>query len=242
MSRVAFTVDVEQDVPPYLQSWRGLEQGLPLLLSLLDAHGIEATLFVTGDAASRFPGAIATAAATHEIGCHGLDHMRFDRMPPEEQRRQITAATAILRRVTGRAPAGFRAPNFQYSTETLRLVQQAGYTYDASRARYHYGPGCQGTGLQQAVNTFPSSLLRLPWRLAGPPILAALRLLPLVVLDFHPWELVPISGLRPDITYATGPKAVERLDTLFSRLKSRGVHFVTLETALQQSAPAKLQR
>ncbi len=119
MRRVAFTVDVEQDAPPYFSTWRGMEVGMPLLLSLLDAHSIRATMFVTGQSATRFPEIIAVAAEQHEIGCHGLDHARLDRLSEQQQRRQVTEATAILQDVTGMAPAGFRAPNFKYTQETL---------------------------------------------------------------------------------------------------------------------------
>jgi peptidoglycan/xylan/chitin deacetylase (PgdA/CDA1 family) len=233
ISRVAFTVDVEQDAPPYFASWRGLEEGMSLLLALLDAQGIKATFFVTGEAASRFPETIAAAAGKHEIGCHGLDHTRFDRIGVEEQRRQVDEATAILQHVTGQAPAGFRAPNFQYTRDTLRIVQQAGYLYDASRALYHRGLRDACVDLLQIANTFPSSLLRLPWSLSGPLLRTSLLLLSLVVLDFHPWELVPISGVRPDIRYATGKTALRRLDSVLSHLRASGVRFTTLKEAAQ---------
>jgi len=51
MPRVAFTVDVEQDAPPFLQTWQGIEKGLPAMLELLAKHDVPATFFVTGLAA-----------------------------------------------------------------------------------------------------------------------------------------------------------------------------------------------
>lgn len=233
MSRVAFTVDVEQDAPPYLVTWRGMKEGMPLLLSLLEAHGIRSTFFVTAEAGSRFSETVAVAASQHEIGCHGYDHTRLDRISRDDQRKQICAATAVLQRLAGTKPTGFRAPNFKYTDDTLRILSEIGYEYDASRAIYHRGPISTAAGLRQIANTFPSSVLRLPWRLSGPLLRCALKTLPLVVLDFHPWELVPVTGLRPDITYATGEKAVQRLDAIFSRLKSWGAAFVTLEQAVR---------
>ena len=49
MTAVAFTVDLEQDCPPYLSSYRGAEDGMPQLLALLRALAIPATVFTTGD-------------------------------------------------------------------------------------------------------------------------------------------------------------------------------------------------
>jgi peptidoglycan/xylan/chitin deacetylase (PgdA/CDA1 family) len=44
---VAFTVDLEPDCPPFLQGYRGMEQGAPALLDLLDAECVPATFFTT---------------------------------------------------------------------------------------------------------------------------------------------------------------------------------------------------
>ncbi len=231
MRRAVFGVDVEQDAPPYFSTWRGIEEGMPLLMSLLEAHAIRATMFVTGQTASRFPEVIAAASRQHEIGCHGFDHQRFDRLNVEEQRRQVAEATEVLRRVTGIQPVGFRAPNFRYTIDTLQIVRAAGYRYDASCALYHRSPPGAPTELRRVANTFPSSVLRLPEKLSRLALHSAVALLPLVVLDFHPWELVKMSQVRPDIRFATGGTAFTRLDAALSYLKSCDVEFVTMGEA-----------
>ena len=38
MRNVVLSIDVEQDVPPSLNTWRGVEEGLPSLLDLLSKH------------------------------------------------------------------------------------------------------------------------------------------------------------------------------------------------------------
>lgn len=228
---VAFTVDVEQDAPPYFTSWRGIEEGMPTLLSLLGRHRVRATFFVTGETAVLFPRTVAATASGHEIGCHGYDHSRFDRLSPHYQESQIQDATAVLQSVTGRRPCGFRAPNFQYTKDTLRLLIQEGYMYDASRAYYHRAPGTEGIDIVQIANVFPSSILRLPCSMSLPLLRCALRRLPVLVLDFHPWELVPMSHVRPDIRYATGAPAVRRLDTVITTLLADGAEFITMKEA-----------
>ena len=54
--RAAFTVDLEQDAPPFLNTSRGAEHGMPELLSLLADADVVATVFCTGDVARRYQG------------------------------------------------------------------------------------------------------------------------------------------------------------------------------------------
>jgi peptidoglycan-N-acetylglucosamine deacetylase len=229
LPQVAFTVDVEQDAPPFLSTWHGVEAGLPSLLELLSKHGVPATFFVTGQTAERYPGLIADISSGHEVSCHGYEHERFDRLVIEEQRRRIDTATELLKAVTGRRPPGFRAPNFRLTWQTLAILEQSGYTYDASRARYKRFPAQRDSSLTVIPNTLPSSVLRLPTWLSRQILRACLRLLPLVVLDYHPWELVEMSDVRFDLRHGTGKKALGRLDKTLSYLLSRETEFVTLE-------------
>jgi peptidoglycan/xylan/chitin deacetylase (PgdA/CDA1 family) len=228
MRRVAFTVDVEQDAPPFMSTWRGMEEGMPQLLGLLQRHGVRATFFVTGIAASRYPEVIAHIARSHEVGCHGYEHERFDRLSPDDQRARILTATDVLQDITGEKPAGFRAPNFRFNRHTLQILEEAGYIYDASTARYHSSHRHTRSSLVQIANTLPSSVLRLPPRFSRIAVDACLRCSPLAVLDHHPWELVRMSGLRLDIRFATGNEAFERLDSLLGWLLAGGVRFVTM--------------
>ena len=76
--KVCLTVDVEQDCPPFMETFRGIEEGLPKLLSLLARRQVAATFFTTGDVARRYPAAIRAGGPGHELGCHGDTHRRFD--------------------------------------------------------------------------------------------------------------------------------------------------------------------
>jgi peptidoglycan/xylan/chitin deacetylase (PgdA/CDA1 family) len=229
MARVALTVDVEQDVPPFLNTWWGVEKGLPLMLELLAKHGVLATFFVTGLAAEKFPELIAKISRTHEVACHGYEHERFDVLAITEQRRRIVKATEALRGITGKSPLGFRAPNFKATRQTFAILKQIGYMYDASKASYKCSPRLSYPGLLEIPNTLPSSFLRLPTRLSVRVLSFCLRFLPLTVLDYHPWELIKISNVRLDLRFATGDKALSRLDEVIGYLSTRGVEFVTME-------------
>jgi peptidoglycan/xylan/chitin deacetylase (PgdA/CDA1 family) len=236
MSQVALTVDVEQDAPPFLNTWQGIEKGLPLMLEVLAKHDVPATFFITGLAAERYPKLITEVSQKYEVSCHGYEHERFDMLAVEEQRKRIQKATEILQKITGTKPLGFRAPNFKLNGQTLALLEQIGYIYDASKVSYKRALKKNSFSLVEIPNTLPSSFLRLPIWLSQQVLSLCLCFLPLVVLDYHPWELVRMSHIRFDMRFATGEKALNRLDRTVSYLHARGTRFVTLkEVALRRA-------
>ena len=197
-------------------------------MGLLSKLEIPATFFVTGQAAEKFPKLIREVSREHEIGCHGYEHERFDKIGAERQLRRIELATKILTEITGRRILGFRAPNFRPSLHTFAALRQVGYLYDASNACYRIGPDPTRFGLVEIRNTWPSSFLRLPPRFSTQVLRLCLAALPLTVLDFHPWELVEISGVRFDLRFATGNTALRRLDVVLNYLVKRGARFVSM--------------
>jgi peptidoglycan/xylan/chitin deacetylase (PgdA/CDA1 family) len=237
MAQIALTIDVEEDAPPFLDTWQGVEKGLPLILEVLAKHDVAATFFVTGLAAEGFPGLIAEISQRHEVSCHGYEHERLDRLAVEEQRQRIQKATEILQAITGIKPPGFRAPNFKLNVQTLAILKEIGYIYDASKASYKLAPRHSNSSLTRIYNTLPSSFLRLPVWLSRPVLSLCLRSLPLVVLNCHPWELVEISNVRFDMRFATGDKALNRLNGIIDYLYTKGASFITLqEVALNGAA------
>jgi peptidoglycan/xylan/chitin deacetylase (PgdA/CDA1 family) len=237
MPQVALTIDVEQDAPPFLNTWQGVEKGLPLMLEVLAKHGVPATFFITGLAAERFPGLIAEISQRYEVSCHGYEHERFDMLAVGEQRKRIQKATEILQKVTGTKPLGFRAPNFKLTVQTLAILEEIGYVYDASKASYKRAPKRSCSSLVEIPNTLPSSFLRLPIWLSRPVLNLCLCFLPLVVLNYHPWELVKISNVRFDMRFATGDKALNRLDRTISYLHTTGARFITLKEVVLCRTP-----
>jgi len=234
MRNVALTIDVEQDAPPQLDTWRGMEEGLPILLNLLSKHKIHATFFVTGQVAKKFPNLVKKISQEHEVGCHGYEHERFDKLDAQEQFRRIELATKVLNKVTGQRVLGFRAPNFRPSPHTFAALKQMEYLYDASNACYRIGPDPGRYGLVEIPNTWPSSFLRLPPIFSKRVLRLCLAALPLTVLDFHVWEVVKMTGVRFDCRFATGETALHRLDQVMHYLLSKGVKFVLMREVVRQ--------
>lgn len=234
---IALTIDVEHDCPPYLHTYRGIEEGLPALLSILEEHDVKATLFITGDVASRYPRQVEGMAQRHETGCHGYSHMRFDRMTSGEAVHEIEKSTEVLCRVAGREIISFRAPNLIFPERFLGLLRDNGYLVDSSLARYKpqhlYRIYAQGrdfnNGLLRVPVSATSSILRLP---LGDRIIPHLN--SPVVLFFHPWEFVGMQSepVRWDCRINTGSTALERLESIIKLFKSSGYRFCTMADLL----------
>lgn len=231
MRNIALAIDVEQDVPPYLGTWRGVKNGLPTLLELLSKHDIRATFFITGQAAERFPKLVKKISRGHEVACHGYRHERIDKLSAEEQLRTIDLATKTLVNTTGSKVLGFRAPNFKPNIHTFEALERLGYVYDASNASYKIGPNTSRFKLVEIPNTLPSSFLRLPPCFSARVLHLCLVALPLTVLDFHVWEVVEIKGVRFDCRFATGEVALHRLDGVLSHLLDKGAKFMQMQEA-----------
>jgi peptidoglycan/xylan/chitin deacetylase (PgdA/CDA1 family) len=227
----ALTVDLEPDCPPYLRGFRGVEQGLPKLLEVLERLRISATFFTTGDVAKRFPDAVRSVVAHgHELACHGMTHTAFTAMDRETARHEIVESAAILREF---APVtSFRAPYLKFPDEYLDLVVAAGFTLDSSQGKYKRDyHRSRSIGSKLPVMRIPasvtSSVLRTP-RVIRELYIRALR--SPVVLFVHPWEFVDLRAerLRYDLRFRTGDIALDCVADVLRGMTARGARFHTM--------------
>jgi len=111
----------------------GLFRGLDRMLSSLKERNITATFFVPGIMVERYPDQIKQVAeAGHEIALHGYEHENFGLLTPEQQKEAVKKGVAAIEKVTGKKPAGFRLPEGNMTPETLAILNDAGFVYDAS--------------------------------------------------------------------------------------------------------------
>jgi peptidoglycan-N-acetylglucosamine deacetylase len=231
--RVCLTVDTEPDCPPFLTTYRGIEEGLPALLNLFSEEQVSATFFTTGDVARRYPQAVRQiVSAGHELGCHGDTHRRFDQMDDLSAVEEIRNATETLRRFY--PVVSFRAPNLAFPERHLPLLEGQGYRLDSSQAKYkrNAGNGFSSMTLSRIPASVTSSVLRLPkairypwFRLLSDP----------VVLFVHPWEFVDFrnSSLRLDCRFRTGATALQCLRENIRFFKSRKARFLPMKDLAQ---------
>ena len=215
--------DVEPDAPPYINTERGLDEGLPRLLEVLDELKVRATFFVLGSLAVRRPRvAYQILERGHELAPHGYDHVRLDRLPVREAKEQVARAIRAMRDFA--EPRSFRAPYLKLPRQLLGYLREEGILVDSSVALYkppfRARPWVE-EGVVRLPATVTSSVLRLPWP-ALRPTLMALSGLDSVVLFLHPWEAVRVRHWRPDIWVGTGRRALENLRRAVEYLSARG--------------------
>ena len=122
-------------------NWREPGPALPrateTLLDLFDELQARATFFVLGMAARAHPDLLgAIVARGHEIGCHGDAHLPVHTQTPDEFAADLRAAKASIEQLTGRTPAGYRAPAFSITRAAgwaYEVLAQEGFAYDASQ-------------------------------------------------------------------------------------------------------------
>lgn len=157
---LVFTCDLELD-PPWQtgSSWehrelRGIEEGLPRLLDLLDAQKIRGTFFTEGILARLVPDAILEVVRRgHEVGGHGLAHESYggtyridETIPPPPILQGRMAKESALRKVkgmleelTGVPVLSFRAPFLHIDSESAAALTRAGFLIDSSLRNELFG-------------------------------------------------------------------------------------------------------
>jgi peptidoglycan-N-acetylglucosamine deacetylase len=119
----------------------GHRVGVPRILELLARDSIPSTWFVPGATMDLYPeDTEAILAGGHELASHGWFHEDFSELSVDEQRGILDRSVDAVRRVTGAPPKGFRAPYWALGSETLELIEDAGYVYDSSLQADDYRP------------------------------------------------------------------------------------------------------
>ncbi len=124
----------EPTVGALSQGEYGERVGLNRVLSLLDKYQIPATFFIpamslkiTPDMADRIK-----RSGRHEFGVHGWIHEMNVSLPGDVERRLVQMAIDTLTRLTGSRPVGYRAPSWNFSSNTLSILRDLGFTYESS--------------------------------------------------------------------------------------------------------------
>jgi peptidoglycan/xylan/chitin deacetylase (PgdA/CDA1 family) len=102
---------------------------LPLVLDLLDRHGVTATFFVEGLNAEMYPDAVREIAARgHEIGLHAWRHEQWGQLEPQRERELLERGTEAMRGL-GLEVVGFRPPGGKLTDQSIELLRELDYLY-----------------------------------------------------------------------------------------------------------------
>ncbi len=113
--------------------------GAERLLAMLKNWGVRSTWFVPGHSAETFPDIVEKLlAGGHEIGNHGYMHSRPRNV--EEEAAMLDRGNEVLKRITGRRPAGYRSPRSALSNSMVGLLLGRGFLYDSSLMGSDFSP------------------------------------------------------------------------------------------------------
>lgn len=141
------------------------------LLDLLGRRGVRATFFVLGWVAHRYPRLVrAIADAGHEVGCHSYWHRLIYRLSPDEFRRDLRQAQAVIEDACGASVRAHRAPTWSVTDRSLwalDVLAEEGFRSDSSIFPIHhdrYGipsaPRFPYTAAAGGLVEFPPSVVR----------------------------------------------------------------------------------
>ncbi|MCG8635351.1 MAG: DUF3473 domain-containing protein [Desulfobacterales bacterium] len=105
------------------------------ILELLDGFRFKpkATFFILGWVARRLPALVREIVSRgHEVASHGYGHDLCPLMTAGALAKDLGYSKMLLEDILGTRVTGYRAPSFSISEQTLGLVRDAGYLYDAS--------------------------------------------------------------------------------------------------------------
>jgi polysaccharide deacetylase family protein (PEP-CTERM system associated) len=110
-----------------------IERNTYALLELFDAFGVKVTFFVLGWVAKRRRDLVTRIAAMgHEVASHGYYHRICHGLPVSELKKDLEMSRDILGDITGKAPLGYRAPNFSITESLVDLLGELNFVYDSS--------------------------------------------------------------------------------------------------------------
>lgn len=250
---VFITIDTEPDFPPHLDTYRGIEEGLPLLLGLFDAYDVRATFLVTGTVAKQYPDTVSMLSLEHEVGCHAFSHRPLTRLPTDVKRQEIEVTTSLLESIIGTDVTAFRAPYHQCDTEVVAILEELGYLVESSAATgigvpYHPARDDWLSEGDMEILRFPPTrdpVLLYPYDLDGRSWSAVVDELlskdpapDVLVIGMHPWEFVDLDLEARHGTYARicGEETYNDLEELLDYLSTQDVVYLGLSEGYDEFA------
>ena len=112
----------------------GARVGLQRVVDLIDRHSIPASFFIPAVSLILQPDMVDVIqqSGRHEFGVHGWIHELNTELDADTERDLVGRATDYLENVTGRRPVGYRAPSWNFSPNTLRIIRGFEFLYDSS--------------------------------------------------------------------------------------------------------------
>jgi polysaccharide deacetylase family protein (PEP-CTERM system associated) len=143
----ALTIDVEDyfqvsAFAPYIarSEWDSrpyrVERNVERILLMLDEYRTQATFFMLGWIAERYPQLVGKIVdGGHELASHGYGHQRASELDESAFFADIDASKKLLEDISGQQVQGYRAPSFSIGEKNqwaFDCLERAGYRYSSS--------------------------------------------------------------------------------------------------------------
>jgi peptidoglycan/xylan/chitin deacetylase (PgdA/CDA1 family) len=115
----------------YLQY--GPEVAIPRILETYRRYDIRQSFFIPAWCMQTYPHVVeAILKGGHEIGHHGFVHENPNDCTREEEHDWLCRGIEVFERMTGNRPRGWRAPLYNASSDSMDLLIEEEFLYDAS--------------------------------------------------------------------------------------------------------------
>lgn len=106
---------------------------VPRIVETYRRLGLKQTFFIPAWCIEQYPKAVETILkGGHEIGHHSYIHENPIAQSREDEAYWLDLGIDIIKRATGVAPRGWRAPLYNFSDHSLDLLLERGFKYDTS--------------------------------------------------------------------------------------------------------------
>lgn len=121
-------------IGPLSQGQYGSRVALPRVVNLMNERDVPSTFFFPAWSLKLAPeqADLIQASGMHEIAVHGWIHELNTALDGETEERLLRDAVDAIEEITGTRPVGYRAPSWNHSPNTLRIVRDIGFLYESS--------------------------------------------------------------------------------------------------------------
>jgi len=217
------------------------DQGLQVVLKILEKYEIPATFFTTANYANYYPDLIKSLNNSYEVASHGYYHSSFEV-------KDLLESRIALEKITGKTIHGYRMARMMPVDD--KEISKAGYVYNASLhptfipGRYNNLDKPRTYFIKEGVLQIQASvtpLIRFPlfWLSFKNFPLSAIKMASQWVINkdhyvnlyFHPWEFIDTTDKEkfglPFYISDNGIKMNEKLKNYIDWGLSKGYEFCT---------------
>ncbi|MCC6548285.1 polysaccharide deacetylase family protein [Candidatus Sumerlaeota bacterium] len=119
----------------------GTERELARIFKVLSDCKVDANFFFVGETVKAFPKLVRDIAAQFQAESHTMTHPNLRTLSYARQKSEITGGRKCVEDCIQRPTHGFRAPMHHMNRDTVRILNEENFLFDASRLYFRYDMG-----------------------------------------------------------------------------------------------------